>query len=159
MTPGPTFTPGDGTVSIDTRGNLVIGGASDAGTGSSGNPNGSPYTVLNPDGTTTLMSQRGTTDFTLWTPATAIDLYSAGGDVAPLAGLGNTTENSQGYYPGTLIVAAANGDIRFNGPGEHYQHSEPGSGIDAISERPARASGIGFDLRSDSDGSDVGRRP
>jgi filamentous hemagglutinin family protein len=117
-TPGPTITPGDGVVTIDTRGDLVIGGASDAGTQSPLTIGGDSYTLINPDGTTTAFAGGAGTAFTLWTPSTAISLYSAGGDVTPLsgAGSGNQTENGDlGFYPGTLIVAAANGDIRMGG--------------------------------------------
>lgn len=114
-TPGPTFTPGDGSVSVATRGDLVISGASDAGMAASANFNGSPYTQVNGDGSTTLMNWNGRTNFTLWTSATAISLYAAGGDVAPLAGDPAGRQNANGFYPGTLIVAAANGDIRFGG--------------------------------------------
>ncbi|WP_165420984.1 filamentous haemagglutinin family protein [Bradyrhizobium sp. Leo170] len=115
-TPGPIFTPGDGTVSIMTRGDLVFGGAGDAGMGALVDLKGIPYTLPNADGTTTLVAG-GQSSFTLWRPATAINLYSAGGDVAPLTGTAfNAVENSNGFYPGTLIVAAANGDIRFAEP-------------------------------------------
>ncbi len=113
-TPGPTFAPGDGTVNIATRGDLVLGGASDAGMAASTNVNGSPYTQAK--GITA--ASGGTTNFTLWTSATAISLYAAGGDVAPLTGAtSNNLQNANGFYPGTLIVAAANGDIRFGEPG------------------------------------------
>ncbi|GGF06588.1 hypothetical protein GCM10011611_10090 [Aliidongia dinghuensis] len=117
-TPGPIFTPGDGTVSVTTRGNLVFGGAGDAGMESLVDLNGMPYTLPNASGTPTLVSSGGLSSFTLWTPATAINLYAAGGDVAPLVGAGwqNGTQNGNGFYPGTLIVAAANGDIRFAEP-------------------------------------------
>ena len=112
--PGPTVTPGDGSVSIATRGDLVLGGAGDAGMATAVDQNGIPYTLLNPDGSTTFVAGGGGSSFTLWTPTTAIALYSAGGDVAPLAGNGNTFQNAMiGFYPGTLTVAAANGDIRF----------------------------------------------
>ncbi|MGY3608185.1 MULTISPECIES: filamentous haemagglutinin family protein [unclassified Bradyrhizobium] len=116
-TPGPIFTPGDGTVSIMTRGDLVFGGAGDAGMGALVDLNGIPYTLRNADGTTTLVASGGQSSFTLWRPATAINLYSAGGDVAPLTGTAfNAVENSNSFYPGTLIVAAADGDIRFAEP-------------------------------------------
>ncbi|HEX7921152.1 MAG TPA: filamentous hemagglutinin family protein [Bradyrhizobium sp.] len=116
-TPGPTFTPGDGSVSVTTRGDLVISGASDPGMAASVNFNGGPYTQVNGDGSTAVMSSGGRTNFTLWTSATAINLYAAGGDVAPLAGDTTGRQNANGFYPGTLIVAAANGDIRFVGSG------------------------------------------
>ncbi|WP_461334877.1 filamentous haemagglutinin family protein [Bradyrhizobium embrapense] len=116
-TQGPTFTPGDGTVSITTRGDLVIGGASDAGMAAPVNYDGGAYNQINGDGSTTLVSSGGRSKFSLWTSATAISLYAAGGDVAPLAGDTAGKQNANGFYPGTLIVAAANGDIRFVGSG------------------------------------------
>jgi filamentous hemagglutinin family protein len=114
-TPGPTISPGDGTVTINARGNLVLGGVGDPGMATPVGTDGMPYTAINPDGSTTLVSNGGTSSFTLWRPATAIALYSAGGDVMPLAGgtFNNFSQNANGYYPGTLSVVAANGDIRF----------------------------------------------
>ncbi|WP_420967014.1 filamentous haemagglutinin family protein [Bradyrhizobium sp. B120] len=112
-TPGPLVMPGDGSVSITTRGDLVLGGAGDAGMASPVDLNGIAYTVRNADGTTTLHS-RGQSNFTLWTPATAINLYAAGGDAAVLSGV---SFSGTAFFPGTLIVAAANGDIRFTEPG------------------------------------------
>ena len=50
----------------------------------------------------------------MWRPATAIRLLAAGGDVAPLNGAvaGSSGQNGKGFYPGSLSVAAPNGDIR-----------------------------------------------
>ncbi|MES5482985.1 filamentous hemagglutinin family protein [Bradyrhizobium sp. INPA03-11B] len=112
-TPGPLVIPGDGSVSIVTRGDLVLGGAGDAGMATPVDLNGIAYTVRNADGTTMLRSG-GQSNFTLWTPRTAIGLYAAGGDAAVLAGI---SFNSTGFFPGTLTVVAANGDIRFAEPG------------------------------------------
>ncbi|WP_229168033.1 filamentous hemagglutinin family protein [Bradyrhizobium altum] len=116
--PGPIFTPGDGTVSITTRGDLVFGGAGDAGMADPVDQNQTPYTVRNADGTTSLITGGGQSRFTLWTPATAISLYAAGGDVAALDGnLAGGGISSIAFYPGTLIAVSANGDIRFAEPG------------------------------------------
>ncbi len=115
--PGPIFTPGDGSVSISTRGDLVFGGASDAGMGPVVDREGMPYTVRNADGTTTLVKSGGQSSFMLWTQATAVNLYAAGGDAAVLDGNTAGTSGANRAYPGTLIVAAANGDIRFAEPG------------------------------------------
>ncbi|UGV28505.1 filamentous hemagglutinin N-terminal domain-containing protein [Rhodopseudomonas boonkerdii] len=112
--PGPTFIPGDGNVSIATRGDLVFGGAADAGMGVTLDQNGLPYT---PVGASTPLSQGAQVSFALYTANTAIGLYAAGGDVAPLTGGGdfqNRPQNGRGFFPGTLRVAAANGDIRFS---------------------------------------------
>jgi filamentous hemagglutinin family protein len=116
-TPGPIFTPGDGTIAISTRGDLVFGGASDAGMNTLVDQNGMPYTVRNADGTTALVKSGGQSSFMLWTPATAVNLYAAGGDAAVLDGNTAGTFDANRAYPGTLIVAAANGDIRFAEPG------------------------------------------
>ncbi|WP_051334972.1 filamentous haemagglutinin family protein [Bradyrhizobium sp. Ai1a-2] len=122
-TPGPVFTPGDGSVNITTRGDLVFGGAGDAGMATPVDVNGRSYTAFAPDGTPTFAANGGNASFTLWTPATSINLYAAGGDVAPLAGqvggsYKNNAQNGNGFYPGTLIAAAANGDMRFAEPAE-----------------------------------------
>ncbi|WP_024512433.1 filamentous haemagglutinin family protein [Bradyrhizobium sp. ARR65] len=114
-TPGPTFALGDGIVDITTRGDLVFGGASDPGMAAPVNVNGIPYAQPNADGLPMTITGGGVTNFTLWTPSTAISLYAAGGDVAPLAGDTTGQQNANGFYPGTLIAAAANGDIRFGG--------------------------------------------
>ncbi|MGY3583556.1 filamentous hemagglutinin family protein [Bradyrhizobium sp. USDA 4341] len=109
LSTGPLFIPGDGSVSVVTRGDLVLGGAGDAGMATSVDLNGFAYTVRNADGSMSLKSG-GQSNFTLWTPTTAISLYAAGGDAAVLNGI---SANGAGFFPGTLIVAAANGDIRF----------------------------------------------
>src|SRR5262249_52701611 len=104
--------------SIATRGDLVLGGVGDAGPARPVDQNGLPYSVLDTDGSVVAGVGGATSTFTLWTPTTAIALYTAGGDVAPLVGStsNNTVINANGFYPGTLIVAAANGDIRFDEP-------------------------------------------
>ncbi len=116
-TPGPTFTPGDGTVSVTARGDLVFGGAGDAGMTTPVDVNGMPYTKANADGTTTLAQSGGQSNFTLWTPTTAISLYAAGGDAAALTGNVLPVSSSVSFYPGTLTIVAANGNIRFGEPG------------------------------------------
>jgi filamentous hemagglutinin family protein len=101
---GPTVAPGDGTVTIATRGDLVLGGASDAGMVRVANVNG----VQTASG-----ASGGVTSFTLWTPDTAINLYSAGGNLSPgtTASDGFGQNNGIGLYPGTLIAAAASGNL------------------------------------------------
>jgi hypothetical protein len=110
QTPGPIFTPGDGSISVETRGDLVLGGVTDVGMALAVDVNGTPYTSLNANGSATLNSSGGVANFTLFTPTTAIDLYTAGGDAAALEG---NVVNGTDFYPGTLIVAAANGNVRF----------------------------------------------
>ncbi|WP_081768830.1 filamentous haemagglutinin family protein [Herbaspirillum sp. RV1423] len=109
QTPGPTVTPGDGAVTVATRGDLVFGGAGDAGMGPSSDVKGMYYTMRDANGMPTVIAQGANTQFTLWTPSTAIQLYSAGGDATPMTG---ATPGSLGFYPGSLSVVAANGNIR-----------------------------------------------
>jgi hypothetical protein len=105
---GPTVAPGDGTVTIATRGDLVLGGASDAGMVKSANVNG-VQTASGGNG--------GSTSFTLWTQDTSIDLYSAGGNLSPGASADGSLgqNNGIGLYPGTLIAAAASGNLYVSG--------------------------------------------
>ncbi|MCE4063384.1 filamentous hemagglutinin family protein [Pandoraea sputorum] len=109
-TAGPTLISGDGAVNVSARGDLVIGGAGDAGMGFFADSVGGYYT--NASGS---IMKSGFTKFTLWTPTSGISLTSAGGDVAPLSGGANSGDkvNTTGFYPGSLSVAALNGDVRF----------------------------------------------
>jgi len=113
-TPGPTFTPGDGIVSIAARGDLAFGGAGDAGMATPVDQRGGIYTVTDASGKATVTAGGALSSFTLWTPATAVNLYAAGGDVAPLTGNAPGGLFSTNFYPGTLIATAANGDLRFD---------------------------------------------
>jgi filamentous hemagglutinin family protein len=109
---GIDLLPGDGTITLNTRGDLVIDGA------------GNPGTVQNVTNTTPVnFAQRhlkktsgGNADFSLWTGSTGITLFSAGGDVAPvesnpIGGTQNASEN--GFYPPNLLVTAQSGNIYF----------------------------------------------
>ncbi|VVE75265.1 filamentous hemagglutinin-like protein [Pandoraea anapnoica] len=109
-TAGPTLISGDGVVNVSARGDLVIAGAGDAGIGFFADSAGGYYT--NASGSIT---KSGFSKFTLWTPTSGINLMSVGGDVAPLSGGANSGDkvNTTGFYPGSLSVAALNGDVRF----------------------------------------------
>ncbi|SAI68431.1 Heme:hemopexin utilization protein A [Bordetella ansorpii] len=109
---GPAVLPGDGSVVVTARGDLVFGGAGDPGMTASADRDQWWYT---PAGAA--MPVRGAlTQFTLWQPDTGIALYSAGGDVTPQSGLSASLQNAGNFFPGTLTVVAANGDIRFGEP-------------------------------------------
>ncbi|WP_116522578.1 filamentous haemagglutinin family protein [Achromobacter insuavis] len=84
---GPRLLLGDAVASLDTRGDLVLADAPDPGRVRQINT--SPYVQGS-------LSKGGGAEswFTLWTPATAIDLFSAGGNLTPL-----TTNNT--FKPGT----------------------------------------------------------
>ncbi len=121
---GIDLLPGDGTVSVDARGDLVIDGAGD------------PGTVQNQTNTTPVddaqqklnLASGGNTDFSLWTDNTGLNLFSAGGDAAPAEGHGvfsaGVVDASTGfqpnaetnfYYPPTLVVTSQSGNIYFGG--------------------------------------------
>jgi filamentous hemagglutinin family protein len=65
---GPVLVPGDGTVTVQTRGDLILTGV--------GNPGYADQTGIG----------GGTTYFNLWQPTTTINLYSAGGNIGLAVG-------------------------------------------------------------------------
>lgn len=119
-TGGPILVLGDSGVRIDTRGDLVLGGVADPGR--TALLNGTPFSY---DGQH--YAGNGWSWFSLWTPATAIDLFAAGGNLTPTtawsegggqedvrwAGPGrNQSGNGDGYfYPSILRAVAANGSM------------------------------------------------
>ena len=79
-TGGIVVAPGDGTVTIDTRGDLVLGGVANPGLVSAQDL--TPFTAaLN--GTVTNFAGGGYSWFSLWTNSTAMNLFSAGGNLTP----------------------------------------------------------------------------
>ncbi|MGE7991484.1 filamentous hemagglutinin family protein [Pseudomonas sp. NPDC089554] len=112
---GLVIVPGDATVQLDTRSDLVLGGVADAGRAPSFNT--TPF-AGNAGG--------GSSWFSLWTANTAIDLFSAGGDVvpttqiaeteingSPLKGLDTSATDGRFVYPSILRAAAAGGSIYY----------------------------------------------
>ncbi|VFR25120.1 Filamentous haemagglutinin family outer membrane protein associated with VreARI signalling system [plant metagenome] len=115
---------GDATAWLDTRGDLVLGGVSDPGR--TRLPISSPYHLTGEDNA---HAGGGMNWFSLWTPATAVNLFSAGGNLVPItahssqrAGSNMWTEsshyaltsalNSAAYvYPSVLRAVAAGGNI------------------------------------------------
>ncbi|WP_228533925.1 filamentous haemagglutinin family protein [Pseudomonas sp. UFMG81] len=122
---GLVVIPGDATVQLDTRGDLVLGGAADPGRVPSLN-------------TTPFAGQAGGGNswFSLWTPNTAIDLFSAGGDLTPstqvvevegqgpLRGLDTSPTDGRFVYPSILRAVAASGNLYYgnfvNAQGTRY---------------------------------------
>ncbi|MDH7588965.1 filamentous haemagglutinin family protein [Serratia bockelmannii] len=116
-TGGLVVMPGDATFTLNTRGDLVLSAAGDPG--------------RTPQNHTVPFSDRGTTHegglswFSLWTDHTAIDLFSAGGNLTPLAARSDTLAfyNSDGsnyllsdgryLYPSILRAVAANGSLYY----------------------------------------------
>ncbi|MCU1761408.1 filamentous hemagglutinin family protein [Pseudomonas sp. 14P_8.1_Bac3] len=87
-TGGLVLIPGDSAMRLGTRGDLVVGGTADAGRVVL--QNSSAFTT--PDGVT--HAGGGLTGFSLWTDHTAIDLFSAGGNLAPSTSMAETLNNS-----------------------------------------------------------------
>lgn len=119
---GPLLTLGDSTARLQARGDIVLGGAADAGRVPTANYND----VVLGDG----QHAAGTTWFSLWTRGTALDLFSAGGNLAPsLAGSLHATGSNMfaegialreqsvpasinyWLYPSRFSAVAASGDI------------------------------------------------
>ncbi len=118
-TGGPVLAPGDSVMTIETRGDLVLGDAVD------------PGRQISPSATTaTVNGQTGDalSWFTLWTANSGISLISAGGNVSPedvdnanpngvdvitdySTGNGSGTANDTYLYPPTLDVVALSGSI------------------------------------------------
>jgi filamentous hemagglutinin family protein len=74
---GPVLDPGDGTVTVQTRGDLILSGVGNPGY--AGQINGAVAFYFN-----------------LWQPTTTINLYSAGGNVGPA--VGNVPTNDGGSF-------------------------------------------------------------
>jgi hypothetical protein len=97
---GGSFAPGDGTVNIRARGDLAMGTIDDPGRVGLGQ-------ATYADG------GEGVTWFTLWTGNTAVNMFGAGGNVAPLSktqadGFANT---STAFLPPIMRATAGNGSI------------------------------------------------
>jgi filamentous hemagglutinin family protein len=109
---GPVIVPGDAGVRIDARGDLVLGGVVDAGrVPQFYNGFRFSYDGVPRDG-------YGWAWFSLWTPSTALDLFSAGGNLTPgTAWLGPKGENAptdgRFVYPSQLRAVAASGNLYY----------------------------------------------
>ncbi|MGX9785537.1 filamentous haemagglutinin family protein [Janthinobacterium lividum] len=109
---GPVVVPGDSGVRIDARGDLVLGGVGDAGRVTQLN-NGTPFTAKG-----VAQDGEGYSWFSLWTPSTAIDLFSAGGNLTPSTAWsddrasGNQASSGGRFVmPSQLRAVAASGSL------------------------------------------------
>ena len=129
-TGGMVLIPGDSVIRLDTRGDLVVGGASDPGRVAL--PNSTPYRM--PDGT--VRTGGGYSWFSMWTENTAIELNSAGGNLTPsrqtshsAQGLAvqtgrNTSASDARYlYPSILRATAYDGSV-YAGVSAGYLNTE-----------------------------------
>ncbi|WP_390343082.1 filamentous hemagglutinin family protein [Variovorax boronicumulans] len=111
---GPVLIPGDAGVRLEARGDLVLGGVADPGRVPT-LTHGTPFSANG-----TAHPGEGWTWFSLWTPSTAIDLFSAGGNLTPTLGwtdLGDRTNHQatdgRFVYPAVLRALAASGSLYY----------------------------------------------
>jgi hypothetical protein len=111
---GPMLVPGDAAVQIDTRGDLVLGGVVDAGRVAQFN-NGTPFV-----GEGVQRPGDGYSWFSLWTPASGIDLFSAGGNLAPSSAIAGYRDRSDAQptdgrfvVPSMFSAVAASGSLYY----------------------------------------------
>lgn len=121
-TGGPILILGDSAVRMQTRGDLVLGSVADPGR--TALLHSTPFSV---DGQH--YDGNGWSWFSLWTPATGVDLFSAGGNLTPTTAWDeriayentrwgdlnrNQSHNADGhFYPSILRATAANGNIAY----------------------------------------------
>ena len=117
---GLLVVPGDATVNLTTRGDLVLAGVGDAGR--LAQLNATPY-LPTLGGVLVPQLGGGYSWFSLWTDRAALNLFSAGGNLTPTT-QSTPTQNSGGVgeatdgrfvYPGTLRAIAARGNIYYGG--------------------------------------------
>ena len=102
---GVLLVPGDASYQLNTRGDLVVTGANDAGRAVI--QNRSAFMVDGAKGS-------GDSWFTLWTPNTAIRLFSAGGDLTPqMANPGALPTDMAHVYPSILSAVASSGSLYY----------------------------------------------
>ncbi|MBN9408188.1 filamentous haemagglutinin family protein [Variovorax sp.] len=115
--PGFTVVPGDGTVRLRARGDLVLGGVGDATMLQE-----DPFSASNYSKLGTLISDGrsgiGRSWFSLWSPETKVSLFSLGGNVTPFTGdaINTATLGEAGstrYLPASLTAVAANGSLYY----------------------------------------------
>lgn len=122
-TGGLTLAPGDATVRISSRGDLVLGGVADAGRAQQRNPGAWRFGDAAGTG-------GGLGWFSLWTGRTAIDLFAAGGNLTPITAPGETTLDGEPLplrdvrpvdgryvYPSILRAVAAGGNLYYGSSG------------------------------------------
>ncbi|SEK14760.1 MULTISPECIES: filamentous haemagglutinin family protein [unclassified Variovorax] len=111
---GPVLVLGDSGLRVEARGDLVIGTVTDAGRVPQFN-GGVPFTSGGSH-----FAGGGIGWFSLWTPATAVDLFSAGGNLTPGMAWTDNRERSDQVasgdrfiYPSVLRAASANGSLYY----------------------------------------------
>ncbi|MGK5075295.1 filamentous haemagglutinin family protein [Janthinobacterium sp. ZB1P44] len=100
-----TLVPGDATFSVATLGDQVLQDVADPGRVTPFNA--TPFTGAAGE------QGYGYSWFSLWTPHTALDLYSAGGNMIPLTAAIDTATDLAVVYPSIVRAAAANGSLYY----------------------------------------------
>lgn len=137
-TGGPILVLGDSAVRMQTRGDLVLGSVADPGRTTL--LHSTPFSV---DGQH--YDGNGWSWFSLWTPATGVDMLSAGGNLTPTTAWDernsyedtrwsdpgrNQSHNGDGsFYPSILRAAAANGSILYGASASGASVSVAGGGL------------------------------
>jgi hypothetical protein len=129
-TGGLVLIPGDSVIRVDTRGDLVVGGASDPGRVAL--PNSTPFRLA--DGS--LQNGGGYSWFSMWTQNTAIELSSAGGNLTPSrqtshsaqglpaqTGRNTSPSDARYLYPSILRATAYDGSV-YAGVSAGYLNNE-----------------------------------
>lgn len=149
-TGGLVVVPGDATVDLSTRGDLVLAGAADAGR--LRQPVATPYLPML-GGTLVSQPGGGYSWFSLWTDRTALNLLSAGGNLAPTAQSSipsvaadvSAASDNHFIYPGVLRAVAARGSVYYGG-GDYAQPSlvlapSPRGQLEVLAEQSLYANG------------------
>ncbi|MCC7596488.1 filamentous hemagglutinin family protein [Janthinobacterium sp. FW305-129] len=102
---GMTLVPGDATFNVATLGDQVLQDVADPGR----------VTAFNATPFTGAAGEQGFgySWFSLWTPRTALDLFSAGGNMTPLTAPVGTATDLAIVYPSIVRAAAANGSLYY----------------------------------------------
>ena len=120
---GVTLVPGDASFTLSSRGDQVINGSFDPGRILIANATPLTAIVADPnDPTKSLPTGSGKSWFTLWTKNTALNLFSAGGNLAPIT-KGSSSDLSI-VYPGRLGVVAGSGSLYYGPAGTNINGGE-----------------------------------
>ena len=110
---GLLLVPGDATFSLSTRGDQAVGGVLDPTRTVQANAMPLTAVVADPsDPSKSLPTGSGQSWFSLWTKNTAIDLFSAGGNMTPLGNPGIASDTAS-MSPGILRAVAASGSMYY----------------------------------------------
>ncbi|CAM2767696.1 filamentous haemagglutinin family protein [Janthinobacterium lividum] len=102
---GMTLVPGDATFTVATLGDQVLQDVADPGR----------VPLFSASAFTSAKGEAGVgySWFSLWTPRTALDLFSAGGNMTPLTAPVGTATDLAVVYPSIVRVAAPNGSLYY----------------------------------------------